>query len=166
VRKSSTIGLITAAVLAIAAPALAENSVTSVALTSQSPNPSLVGQSVTLSVTVTPTSNPYNICAGSVDITDTTGGGSVAVCSATVTATGGPGSDATGSCSHAFPTAGIRSLYLSYVGNTVCQNSSGTASQVVGTAVPTLSEWALWGFAAALLLGGGGLVARRTRQVA
>jgi len=142
---------------------------TTVALTSQVPNPSTTGQSVTLGVTVTPTTNTFNTCAANVTITDTTGGGNVAVCTAAVS--GPNGQPATGSCSYAFPTPGTRSLALNFAGNgnvgAGCLASSGTGSQVVNGAaavVPTLGEWAMWGFAGALMLGGAAFLARRAQH--
>ncbi|MGV3578029.1 hypothetical protein [Brevundimonas sp.] len=165
--RLSIAGAASAVLLCASPAALAETSTTTVALSGQTPNPSAPGQSVTLDVTVTQSNNLQNACAGTVDIVDDTDGGSVTVCAA-VPITGPAGGPATGTCAYVFPTAGTRSLALSYTGSSGssldCASAIGSASQAVGIPVPTLTEWAMWLLAGVLLLGGTAVITRRTQR--
>lgn len=158
-------------VAVLASPAMAETSVTTVALTGQTPNPSLVGQSVTLDVTVTQDGGSGDSCQGTADVIDTTGGGSIPVCTG-VAINGAPPPNlaTTGACSYAFPVAGSRTLevaYSGYVGSgfqCLASNSTSSAIQTVSEGVPTLSEWGLWILAGAMLLAGAAVAARRSQR--
>ncbi len=120
------------------------------------PNPSTVGQSVTLTATF---SLP---CTGSVAFTDG-GNGNQALCTANIIGS------TTGTCSAPFPTPGARTVTGTPSGGlTTCRGMTRTYSQTVNTAVavPTVGEWTLWGLTGLLLLGGAVVLARRSRQSA
>lgn len=119
------------------------------------PNPSTVGQSVTLTATFTGT------CDGTVAFTDG-GNGNAALCTATV-----PGTN-TGTCLASFPTPGVRTVTGTPSGTFNCVGTAQTYSQTVNAAaiVPTVGEWTMWGLASLLLIGGAVMLARRTRQTA
>ena len=80
----------------------------------------------------------------------------------------GAGSPYSASCNAAFSTIGARSLQASYNGSIGCSLSVSAAvtQNLTAVAVPTLSEWMLWGFAGVLLTGATGVLARRARRLA
>ncbi len=112
---------------------------------SGAPNPSFTGQTVTLTATFTDGG-----CAAT--FTDQTN--SVAMCT-----TGAVVGNTTQTCTYAFPTLGTRT-----VGATSGCGGSASYSHVVTTPVPTLAEWALWGFGGLLMMVGAGVLARRARR--
>lgn len=121
------------------------------------PSPSVAGQSVTLSST---TFGP-GCSTTNVQFRDVTGGGNKVLCDATVDAGG------TVSCTtNQLTDVGVRNIRG--VGTTMpCLGAIGVApSHTVNaapTAVPTTSEWTLWGLTALLLIGGGVVASRRFR---
>jgi hypothetical protein len=90
---------------------------------SASPNPSVVGQTVTAIYSVV--ANPPAVGAPSGTVTVSDGVGS---CTDTVAA---------GSCALVFPTAGTRTLTATYSGDTAFLGSTGTSSQTVNKAATT-----------------------------
>ncbi|MFO1495898.1 MAG: Calx-beta domain-containing protein [Lysobacterales bacterium] len=103
---------------------------TTTTITSDLPDPSVVGQSYLVTVTVTAQSTSP---VGSVSISD----GS-ASCTATLSATTAPNSS--GSCSLSSTTAGAKTLTASYTASSSAYgNSSGTAGHQVNPAATTIS---------------------------
>lgn len=90
---------------------------TTTAITSDTPDPSFAGQSVTVSYTVTANAPGAGTPAGSVTVGD-----GVDSCTATVAA---------GQCSLALSTPGARTLTATYAGNASFAGSAGTASHTV-----------------------------------
>lgn len=124
------------------------------------PNPSLAGQSVTLSST-----NFGGGCSGaSVEFRDVTGGGNKALCTAAVSAGGAV------SCSTNLLTdTGTRTIHGVATTPPCLGWTAVAAPQTVNaapTAVPTTSEWTLWGLTGLLLIGGGVFASRRFRATA
>ena len=110
------------------------------------PNPSTAGQTVSLSAT-------FQAAGCAASFTDQTN--SVSLCTAAA------GASPTVSCSYAFPTAGVRTVAASSpCGGSLSYSQTVNAAPVT---VPTMTEWALWGLAGALMLGGGAMLARRSR---
>lgn len=123
------------------------------------PNPSLAGQSVTLS------SNNFGLCSGtSVEFRDVTGGGNKVLCTATVSA------GAVSCSTNALTDTGVRTISGEVTTPGPCLGHSAFAApQTVNaapTAVPTTSEWTLWGLTGLLLIGGGVFASRRFRATA
>lgn len=125
------------------------------------PNPSVAGQSVTLS------SNNFGaMCSGdNVEFKDTTGGANKVLCNATVSAGGAV------SCSTNLLTdTGGRTISGVVTTPGPCVGASSFAAlQTVNAApaaVPTTSEWTLWGLTGLLLIGGGVFASRRFRATA
>ncbi len=122
------------------------------------PNPSVAGQSVTLS------SNNFGAgCSGAiVEFRDTTGGGNKALCSATVS-----GGGAVACTTNALTDTGARTITGVVTTPGPCLGATAFAvPQTVNaapTAVPTTSEWTLWGLTGLLLIGGGVFASRRFR---
>lgn len=119
---------------------------------SGAPNPSTVGQPVTITATL---SSGGITC--SVPVVDQTNG-NASLC--TVNFTG----SSTATCIANFATPGSRIVGTNGPG--FCSGAV-TYSQTVNaapTAVPTVGEWTLWGLAGTMLIGGGALLARRTRR--
>ena len=120
------------------------------------PNPSTAGQSVTLSWAI------GGGCTGSTaEFSDVTGGGNVALCQGVVTAGGA-------TCStNGLNVAGARSIRGSFAAGP-CAAANYTAPHTVNAApaVPTTSEWTLWGLTGLLLIGGGVFASRRFRATA
>jgi hypothetical protein len=129
-------------------------------VTGQAPSTSIVGQPVTLTASVTGGSGT---CTGNVTFTDTAA--AATICTAALT---GAVSPFTASCSGSFPVAGTRNLTAAYGGVGGCNSSTSlSVIQTVNAApatVPTMAEWAMWGFAGLLLMFGAGLAARRVRR--
>jgi hypothetical protein len=94
-----------------------------VAITSDSPDPSLAGQAVAVSFTVSPAAPAIGTPTGSV----TVGDGSGATCSAALSA-------GTGSCSLTLSVVGARTLTASYSGDALFNPASGTAPHQVNAA--------------------------------
>ncbi len=86
-------------------------------ITANTPNPSVIGQSVTFSVSVT---SLLGTPGGTVTITD----GATTLCTATL-------SGGAGSCSFTFTSAGTRTVTATYSGDATHGGSSNTASQQV-----------------------------------
>lgn len=125
------------------------------------PNPSVAGQSVTLS-----SINFGGGCSGTnVEFKDTTGGANKVLCNALVSAGGAV------SCSTNLLTdAGARTITGVVTTPGPCVGRTGfAATQTVNaapTAVPTVGEWTMWGLAGLLLIGGGVFASRRFRATA
>jgi hypothetical protein len=122
------------------------------------PDPSTLGQSVLLTATRTATS-----CTSPVDFVDITEGGPPAtLCSSDFDG------NTVASCSADFNVEGERVVTAIVNEGSGCDDGgvqSHVQSVVAPVAeVPTMAEWTLWGFAGALLLGGGALIARRSRR--
>ena len=94
---------------------------TTTTITSDAPDPSAVGQAYTVNVSVAPVSPAVGTPAGSVNVTDGTGG-SCAIASL---------SGGTGSCSLTSSTPGAKTLTATYAGDTNFNGSSGTAAHQV-----------------------------------
>ncbi len=125
------------------------------------PSPSTAGQSVTVgAVSFGPA------CASAaVEFRDITGGGSKSLCSATISGVG------TVSCTTSLLTdVGARTINAYVVSGGVCSGAVGYSTMhtvnVAPTAVPTTSEWTLWGLTGLLLIGGGVFASRRFRATA
>ncbi|MNS42632.1 hypothetical protein D3C72_750150 [compost metagenome] len=123
------------------------------------PSPSVAGQSVTLS------SSNFGSCSGAnVEFRDVTGGASKTLCNATVA--GGAVSCVTNQLTD----TGLRTLQGVVTTPGPCLGVLAIApSHTVNaapTAVPTMSEWTLWGLAGLLLIGGGVFASRRFRATA
>ena len=88
-----------------------------VTITADSPDPSTIGQAVTVSYTVTPVAPGSGTPTGNVTVSD-----GVSDCTATV---------AVGSCSLNLTTAGARTLTAAYTGDANFNGSSGTAPHAV-----------------------------------
>lgn len=158
-----------------AAPQVTQNitiakAATTTVITSDTPDPSLVNQEVTVNFAVTTESRPAAVGATVQAVAPGPTG------NVTVTVTGPVNSNsctdtvAVGSCTLPgtdFPQPGTYTLTATYAGDTNFNTSSGTASHQVnqagpvgGAAIPTLQEWAL------ILMGllFGGLVWRQSRR--
>ena len=97
-------------------------------ITSDTPDPSLVNSSVTISVTVSVPGSTTTIATGKVDITIT---GSGTGCTLTLNSTG------KGSCAVVFSTSGTKTITATYQGDNRFNKSSDTEShQVTTTATP------------------------------
>lgn len=125
------------------------------------PNPSVAGQSVTLS-----SSNFGGGCSGAtVEFRDTTGGANKTLCNATVSGVGG-----VACVTNALTDTGTRTISGVVTSPGPCLGHSAFAApQTVNaapTAVPTTSEWTLWGLTGLLLIGGGVFASRRFRTTA
>ena len=125
------------------------------------PNPSLAGQSVTLS------SNNFGPgCSGAaVEFRDVTGGANKVLCTATVDAGGAV------SCSTTQLTdTGSRTINAVVTSPGPCLGGTAYAApQIVNAApaaVPTVGEWTMWGLTGLLLIGGGVFASRRFRTTA
>lgn len=107
---------------------------TTTTITSDGTDPSLVGDSITVDVSVKANSGSA-APTGTVDIGD-----GVDSCTATLAA--GSGTTSTGSCNVALSTSGARTLTASYVGtDTFCKSSDTEAHQVLaGTTTTTITS--------------------------
>ncbi len=94
-----------------------DKSGTTTAITSDTPDPSVIGQIVTVSYSVTATAPGSGTPAGNVTVSD-----GVNSCTSTVAA---------GSCSLALATSGPRTLTATYAGDANFNGSSGTAAHAV-----------------------------------
>jgi hypothetical protein len=126
----------------------------SVIAASGSPNPSAVGQTVTLTATLDSGGGSCTATFRDEDNAD------AVLCSDHADGT------AAASCSYAFTTPGERTVRADLTG---CSQSSRSYQHVVTDPnapppIPTMAEWTLWGFAGVLLLGGGALIVRRSRR--
>ncbi len=125
---------------------------------SGAPNPSTVGQTVTFTATFNGT--PANCTATIRDNTN-----SVTLCT-----TGSTAGTNSATCSASFATPGARTVGNSGVGGTsgCTANGAPTYVQTVNAAVvsvPTVGEWTMWGLAGLIALGGGVVLARRSRRL-
>jgi hypothetical protein len=126
------------------------------------PTAAPAGTDVTLSATV------FTTCASNAQVAfvDQTNG-DAPLCTADLTDSG----NASGSCVAQFSgPAGEHTFQGTVINDGGCiYNNTGVHDVIESVPlpvaeVPTMAEWTLWGFAGALLLGGGALVARRSRR--
>lgn len=127
--------------------------------------------SITTSESVTLTTQVTNMagatCTGMVTIQPTPAPSAV-TCGIPVVGLAGS-SDGTCTVSGSAFGTGVHTLVASYAGDSAClASSSGTLSLTVvnPAAVPTTSEWTLWGLTGLLLIGGGMFASRRFRKMA
>lgn len=99
---------------------------TTTTITGISVEPSVVGQSYTVSVSVAP------VTTGTVSVSDGTG----AVCSPAITLSGG-----TGTCTLTSTTAGTKTISAIFSGNSTYATSTGTATHQVDKGTPIVSVW-------------------------
>lgn len=120
---------------------------------SGAPNPSTVGETVTLSAT-------YDSASGcAVSFVDQTNG------NATLCTTNSGTNPVT--CTTSFATPGTRTVVGTNTNPGACFGTPRSYSQTVNSVaatVPTVGEWTLWGLAGAMLIGGAAVLARRTRR--
>jgi hypothetical protein len=106
---------------------------TTTTITGDTPDPSVVGQSVTVSFSVVVASPGSGTPTGSVTVTGVLSGKPNQACTATL-------SSGTGSCSLTFPAAGTWSISASYAGSSLFNSSTSSAvSHTVNKAATTLA---------------------------
>ncbi|WP_426038330.1 hypothetical protein [Brevundimonas sp. DC300-4] len=120
---------------------------------SGSPNPSTAGTPVT----ITATFSYAGTC--SVAVVDQTNS-DAPLC--TINTAG----SSTGTCAANFASGGVRIVRGIASGPSGCYDIRSYVQTVnaVATAVPTVSEWTMWGLAGLIALGGGVALARRSRR--
>jgi len=110
-------------------PHQVNSAATTTTITSDNPDPSVVGQPYTVNVTVAVNAPGVGMATGTVSITDGTG----AMCTATLTA----GAPSTGSCMITSTSSGSKTLTATYSGDTNFSTSSDTEAHQVGLAATT-----------------------------
>lgn len=121
-------GNVTTACVATYGAAAAVNTTTTI--TSDQPDPSVVGQAVTVNFSVARAGSPSTGAAPTGSVTVTVSGGSE---TCTGTLSGGPGT-ASGSCVFTLTSAGARTLTATYAGATGFNGSSDTEAHLVNPA--------------------------------
>lgn len=125
---------------------------------SGSPNPSNIGQTVTFTAT-------FN--ANAADCTATIRDRTNAV---TLCTTGSTGGTNAATCTATFATAGDRDIEISAASGSmsICGSTGPTYTHTVNAVaapVPTVGEWTMWGLMGLIALGGGVMLARRSRHL-
>ncbi len=118
---------------------------------SGAPNPSTVGQNVTLTATF---SSATSCSVAFVDQTN----GNAPLCTASSVAS------TTGTCTANFATAGTRTVQGAAGGPCFGTQIYSQTVNAAPATVPTVGEWTMWGLAGLFVLGGAAMLARRTRS--